>query len=227
MLFSLLLACPTDPDDGEFSESTTKVIADSNRAIVEMKMESAAIQLKMDDLDGARATLVEVLERDPNNIDAKTTIATIDIAKENQTWQVTDKTDEMEGSRVVVLAVEAVDSYIYHTGARKRPTMFVRCKGGKLEAYINNDASADDAYDGVTVKVKFGDEKPISLSADESTNHEALFINKPKTLVAGFSGQTTMLYQFTPFASNPATLHFNVSGWDEKAAPLKEACKLK
>lgn len=227
MLFSLLLACPTDPDDGELSASTAKVLSDTDKAIVELKLGSAALQLKNDDLDGARATLVQVLERDPNNIDAKSTITTIDIAKENQSWQVTDKTDEMEGSRVVILAVEATDTFIYHGNERKRPTMFIRCKGGKLEAYINNNAMADGAYDGVTVKVKFGDGKPVSLSADESTDHKALFIGKPKTLVAGFSGQTTMLYQFTPYSSSPATLHFNVSGWDEKAAPLKEACKLK
>ena len=228
MLFALLIACGTSTGpDGKPSKTTAEVLADGDKAIMESRLRLAALQLQNDDMDAARATLMEVLEKDPGNIDAKTAVATIDIAKKNQSWQVTDKTDEMEGSRVVILAVEATDSYIYHTRERKRPTMYIRCKGGKLEAYINNDAQADDAYDGVTVKVKFGEGKPISLSADESTDHEALFIGKPKTLVAGFSGQTTMLYQFTPFSSAPATLHFNVSGWDEKAAPLKEACKLK
>lgn len=219
MLLTLLSLVACNGISGSSSKSTDEII-------VEMQLATAAAQINNGDIDGARATLVEVLQKDPNNTDASVAIATIDIQKKNQTWQVTDKIDEMEGSRVVVLSVEATDSYIYHTMERKRPIMYIRCKGGKLDVYIHNDAQADDAWDGVTVRVKFGEGKPISLSASESTDHKALFIGKPKTLVAGFSGQTTMLYEFTPFSSAPATLHFNVSGWDEKAAPLKEACKI-
>lgn len=196
-------------------------------ALVEMQLRAAAAQLDNDDLDGARATLVQVLEQDPGNAKAKSVIATIDVAKQNQTWQVIESKDEMEGTRVVALSVEARDTFQYHTGQKKRPTMFIRCKGAELEAFIDNDAQAADAYDGVTVRVKFGEGKPLSLSATESTDHESLFIGKARTLVAGFSGQTTMLYEFTPLSSAPATVHFDVTGWDEKAAPLKEACKLK
>ena len=211
----------------EGTDTTSSLNYQEKSTLIASKLELANTYIENDNLNEARSALVEALELNPDISIAKEAIAFIDTQKERQTWQQTETTDEMDGTKLVMLAVDSQDRYTYYTGKRNRPRMIVRCNGGKLDAYINNGASTDDAYDGVTVRVKFDEDKPISFSADESTDRDSLFINKPNALVTQFSQRNTMLYEFTPFSSSPATLHFNISGWDEKAASLKELCNLK
>jgi hypothetical protein len=231
----LMFACSTttSPSDPSATAGAAVEVAKAPDD-TEIKQAEAATEalladfaFKQGDIATADEHTKKALALDPNNSDALSLSSTLAILTKLQTWNVTTDTDKMDGTSTVSAQIEAVDTFRYHTGEYKRPTLVVRCTAGKLEAYFVNDAMTQDAYDGAAIRVKFDDGKPARMSASESTDGGALFVRKPKDLVAGLSGHTTMLYQFTPYGSADATVTFKIAGWDDVAAPLKAACRLK
>ncbi|MDP2314905.1 MAG: type VI secretion system-associated protein TagO [Pseudomonadota bacterium] len=179
--------------------------------------------------DTAKEQYESILKEDPENAEARAKVAEMErkLSEPGHQWRVTDETNPMDDSRTVVLTVKAAETFRYHTGASKRPTLVLRCKSRKLEVYINNDASADDAWDGTRVKLRF-DDKPLQrVSATESTSRDALFLSKPGPLLDQMAASNKMLYEFTPFSSAPALVSFDVSGLGAKIAPLYEACGIR
>jgi hypothetical protein len=62
------------------------------------------------------------------------------------------------------------------------------------------------------VRIRIDDQPPIQQRWTESTDQEALFAPSPKEFARLVANADSLMFEFTPFQSSPATAHFNVSG---------------
>lgn len=79
-------------------------------------------------------------------------------------------------------------------------TLVVRCTGRKLDAYIVSDTVVDSNGEGrASIRLKFDNDKPVSETWSESTDHRALFSANPLWFVQNLVNTNGLAFEYTPF----------------------------
>lgn len=108
---------------------------------------------------------------------------------------------------------------------RHRATLIIRCQENKTAAYIATGTAASvERGDRHTVQVRFDSRDATTQGWGESTDDDALFAPDPVPLIREIVGADRMIFRFTPFKANPATLEFDVRGLDQHIGLIASEC---
>lgn len=143
-----------------------------------------------------------------------------------QGWQVTEETSQMDGSKTVVLALDA-ENEIKGWLKSTRPALVIRCRERKIDVYANLGVAANPEvgrYNEYTVRIKLDDQPAVRQRWGSSTDNEALFSRNGAALAGQISNAKKMLLEFTPFNASPATVQFNVEGLEKHLPKVRSAC---
>ena len=134
-------------------------------------------------------------------------------------WQVSVKTNPVDDSKTVVLALRA-DSGKSKWG--KPVTLITRCKSNTTELYISwNDYLGRNAEVLTRVGSQDAVTKDWSLSTDsQATFHPRGTISFIKNMMAA----DKLVAQITPYNESPVTAIFDTSGLENAIKPLRETC---
>jgi len=142
-------------------------------------------------------------------------------------WSSRSEIDPMTDKTSVWISTRALFPYVDWLGRSHTPVLYVRCKNDKTEVIIDNDGPADPElgrYNQATVSLRFDEAKAKRYRANESTDSESLFLPSSISLAKRMLKSDSLLYEFTPFQTGPATLAFDLRGLDQHIEPLRETC---
>lgn len=141
-------------------------------------------------------------------------------------WVTKRSVSPIDDSATVVLSLDAESEVRGWPGKVALPTLILRCKEGRAEAYVVTGMPPDVEGGGedATVTVRFGEDPAGTLQLSKSTDGEALFFPEPVNLMKGMLSYDTMLFRFTPFNSSPVMTRFDLRGLRDAITPLREAC---
>jgi type VI secretion system protein VasI len=143
-------------------------------------------------------------------------------------WKVRTDTSPVDDSQSVYLSASADSPIAGWPNQRVTPTLWLRCREHKTEAYVETGMAANPEYGSlseVTVTLRLDRDRAFKLQASQSTNREALFLPGASGLMKRFFGKEKLLFSFTPFNSSAATTTFPIGGLSEAIKPLRNACK--
>jgi hypothetical protein len=148
-------------------------------------------------------------------------------ASGNHTWTLSEKTNEMDGTKRSLLMLESqgeVQGFIGSNAAY----LVIKCEKGKAETYVSVHTQIQHEYgsEEYGVRLKFDDAAPIRQHWSASTDGTALFSPSPAKFVKELEGANVFLFEFTPFEKTATAVRFNVSGLSERLAPISESCGL-
>lgn len=141
-------------------------------------------------------------------------------------WMITKKTSPVDDSINVTAMLDAEGSISGWPGKTETPTLVIRCKEKRTEAYLITGMHPDveRGHDGASVTIRFDKEKAERKSLGKSTDGEALFFGKGVEFIQKALKHSSMLFEFTPYNSSPTRTTFDLSGIDDAVKPVKEAC---
>lgn len=142
-------------------------------------------------------------------------------------WKVSRGNSPKDDSLTVTLSLDAESSISGWPGKTHLPTIILRCKERRTDAYIVTGMSPMVEYgtDDATVTLRFDKDKASKYRTSKSTDGEALFFGQAAGLVKQMMGKSELLFEFVPFNSSPAMTRFDLHGLTEAVKPLREACK--
>ena len=155
---------------------------------------------------------------------ASPTTATSKVSK----WSVRKDTSKIDDSTNVTISLEADSSVSGWPRKTFTPSIVLRCKEKKTEAYIVTGMAAQveaGNYNGATITLRFDKEPAKKYQTSESTDKEALFFGQATSLIKAIMQHSTMLFEFVPFNSSPVMTTFDIQGLADAVKPLREACK--
>jgi len=134
-------------------------------------------------------------------------------------WQVSVKTNPLDDTTTVTLVLLA-DSGTSTWG--NRVALVLRCKSNKTEAYINwHDYLGSEAR----VIWRIGDEDARTAKWGLSTDSEATFYPYDDiAFIRQLLNADRLVAQVTPYAENPVTAVFDLTGLTSAIRPLQDAC---
>jgi len=143
-------------------------------------------------------------------------------------WRVSEDTSAFDDSPTVVLLLDS-DNSVQTWLDVEVPTLVLRCKEKKLEAYINVDSQFaveidEDYNDSPTVRLRFDDDKAYEIRMHESTDGEAVFFPDGEGLIRRMETASTLVFGFTPFSASPVQANFDLRGLKNVIQPLWAAC---
>ena len=212
--------------NGEEEVKLTMVTESRHKApIQQLKTEKASPQGK------GRRELGRRSESEPSPDTLETPEPAIPQPSEESTggWEVSISESEFDDSPTVALALEA-DQPIQGWLRQATPSLIVRCKEGRTEAYINVGMQPASAYrqtrelNTAVIRVRFDEGKTRGLIVDESNSNKAVFFRKPKSEIRKMLSSERMTFGFTPYNSSPVSTRFELAGLPEAIEPLREAC---
>ena len=143
-------------------------------------------------------------------------------------WRVEKTVSRMDDSRGVVLSLRANESIRAWPGKVSQPSLVLRCKEGKVDAYVVTGARAQPETGGsdlVTASIRVDAAAPEEVIVSESTDGEALFFPEAKETIVRLSDAKRLLFRFTPFNSSPQETSFRLTGLAAHLGMLEEACR--
>ena len=158
-----------------------------------------------------------------HDIDSTEKTAAPTIAPASSKWVVETTKSPMDDSNGLTCSLGA-ENEIEGWLAKKKPILIFRCKEHKIEAYvITGMASSVDLY-GHQVRIRIDDGPPLKERWSDSTDNESLFAPRAGELVKRLTKAKTMLFEFVPFNASPATIVFDVRGFEQLTRDLARVC---
>jgi hypothetical protein len=109
------------------------------------------------------------------------------------------------------------------------PTLFVRCRAGVMDVFINIDTTFDsktELDDKAYVALRWDKEKSQVVPMDELSKRDGVFFADPiGTLRLMFSHQV-LIFGFEPFNANETAATFQLAGIRDAVQPLLTACNI-
>ncbi len=148
-------------------------------------------------------------------------------------WQVRTVPNPDDGTEVVVGALDAQDTIATRTAPQK-PSLLLRCIGGKPDIVIATHAMAQTVPDGNLRVVRFrfrndftggrGSKAERVLAARESQDHESFLFTNVGGEFAKLATTETLHVAFTRLRGEDAAFSFRLGGYEEARSALKARC---
>lgn len=136
-------------------------------------------------------------------------------------WVKSERISPIDDSPTVVLSLDSPDE-VRSRLLSGRPTLVVRCKENKTEAYINWRTFITTGTTEITFRAD--KEKAKKETWLVSSNNKATFSPMPIPLIKDLLGKSSLIVQVTPFSDNTYTVNFDIKGLDNAITPVREAC---
>lgn len=150
----------------------------------------------------------------------------LDTKQPNETaggWSQRIRTSPIDDGEVVLLSL-AADQEVGVGHRRSRPSLFIRCRGGKTDVYVNWGIYL--GLETIPVLGRLDKEKAKSLHWKISTDREAIFyqLNDAK-LAKSLHNYDTLVLQLTPYGESPVTASFQLQGLAQVSQAAATACQ--
>jgi hypothetical protein len=144
-------------------------------------------------------------------------------------WFYSINTSRLDDTPGAIARLEAEDEITGWLNQKHTPELFVRCKEGEIDVYINVGmaATVEYGYGSHTVRLRLDDARPFRERWSQSTDNEALFAPRAASLARKIAAARTLLFEFTPFNASPQTVEFDVQGLDKFLPGIEAACQSK
>lgn len=145
-------------------------------------------------------------------------------------WKVEVETDPLDDSKIVTLSLAAsdtfTDSWLNQT---HRAEMLLICRNSKTELIFHNGNPPDvteTMYNFIYTEIAFRfDDGPVKrLRVHQGSDPTYLHVGNAVTHIKSMLQADSLRYQFTPVASQPVTMTFDLRGLESNIEPLREAC---
>ncbi|MCD6364375.1 MAG: hypothetical protein J7M14_00710 [Planctomycetes bacterium] len=129
-------------------------------------------------------------------------------------WEVSKSISKIDDTPTVVLSLKADNEITGWPVKTYRPTLYIRHKEGYTEVYINTGFSPQPEleYESYTATYRFDKAKAVTRKFGKSTDGEALFWRDSKAVIGMMVSSDKLVFRFTPYNSNPATITFTLTG---------------
>lgn len=153
-----------------------------------------------------------------------------DVAPEKSSaWTVSEEKSPLDDSSNVYASVDAQNK-VRGWLTSERPSLSVRCKEGKLEAYLDAksqltsrlDFDAGQSLAAITYRV--GTAPPVKSRVPESSDGRALFFRKPESFIRNLRGADRLVVEYTPFQAGIGVATFAIGGSAEAMKRVLSAC---
>jgi hypothetical protein len=110
-----------------------------------------------------------------------------------------------------------------------RPVLVVRCLSGKTQAFVYTQVppAIELRDDKRTVRVGFDGAADAVERWPGSADHDALFAPDAVSFTRRLAGARTLRFEFTPHNGPPASIEFDVHGFETHLASLARTCRWK
>jgi type VI secretion system protein VasI len=192
---------------------SSSLLADTNSDIARCAAETNGVK-RLDCFDGLSKRLGLV----------SPTTTTSKVSK----WDVRKDTSKIDDGINVTISLQADTSVSGWPSKTFTPSLVLRCKEKKTEAYIVTGMAAQveaGNYNGATITLRFDKEPAKKYLTSEATDKEALFFGQATSLIKKLMQHSTLLFEFVPFNSSPVMTTFDIQGLAEAVKPLREVCK--
>lgn len=143
-------------------------------------------------------------------------------------WMARQDASPIDDSKNIFLTLGAENPISGWLTGDVTPSLIIRCKEGETESYVVTGMITSSNYgetESSTVTIRLDKEKASQQTMSQSTDNKALFFRRPIKQIKSMMEHDTLLFQFIPFNSSPATTTFDLRGLPEAIKPLREACK--
>jgi type VI secretion system VasI family protein len=143
-------------------------------------------------------------------------------------WRPTTNTSSFDDSKTVLLSLEAENSITGWPNVTRTPTLALRCKEKKTEAFVNTGMQGKPEY-GQTLLVHMRGRydhqgRTFEYEMSKSNDGKAFFFGDSIEEIKYMLNHTTLVLEFTPYNSNPVEIQFDLFGLGEAIKPLRDAC---
>ena len=143
-------------------------------------------------------------------------------------WGQQTDVSPLDDSKTIYFDLEA-DEAIQGPGGRiVTPVLSFVCAQGKLEAYVMTGvpAARDRRRDFAAARIRFDKGEAEDVRMVRSTQDDALFFQKPSSLVARILNNEEIVFGFTPAGSGLAVTTFRLFGLRAELRPFRTECGL-
>lgn len=155
-------------------------------------------------------------------------------------WRMSESRSPMDDSLTVITSLDSEDN-ITGPVQSTRPTLIVRCKGKNTDVYLVTGVAASiersmigDLKSYHTVRLRLDQADATVTAWDDSTDRRTLFLRSltldPMSyhdsipFAKQLARANTLIIEFTPFDSPPATIRFDLRGGEQHIKRVAEAC---
>lgn len=145
-------------------------------------------------------------------------------------WRLNASTSSFDDSKTVVLALEAESAIVGWPAVTHTPTLILRCKENKTEAYVNAGMQGKPVFGeygqdlGVSMRGRYDKGETFEYEMPKSTDGQAFFFRYPIEEIKYMTKHSSLVLEFTPFNSNPVEIRFDLTGLSEVLKPVRDAC---
>jgi len=139
-------------------------------------------------------------------------------------WDVSESKSEMTDEHTVALSLRASAPLQNDFGA-VWPTLVVRCRENRIEAYVNAKMVLDGDSDGDSrVRLRWNEDSPIEATWSRSSDYQAVFADDPAALLVGLSRYSKFRIEVHPYDRTPVVASFAPRGVEPLIPKLTRAC---
>jgi hypothetical protein len=142
-------------------------------------------------------------------------------------WVRAEDVSKMDDSKTIFYRLEAEEE-IAGWLKQHRPSLMIRCKEGKTDAFIVTGMASSVEYgltDEHTVTLRFDDAAAQKQRWADSTDDEALFAPNPVAFARRVATSRRLRFGWTPFNASPVIAEFNTDGFETGARELATSCR--
>jgi type VI secretion system protein VasI len=145
-------------------------------------------------------------------------------------WRVSTEKSPLDDSTNVHVSIDAEKPVSGWLGVNATPSLHIRCKENKTNAYIHLGMRPKTEYGGygteyASITLRFDEEKAYQEKFGLSTSGEAVFFADHIAIAKKMMKHKRLLIEFIPFNASPQIATFNLQGLPEKVVSLREACR--
>ena len=143
-------------------------------------------------------------------------------------WQRQTEVSPLDDSKTIYFDLEAEEAIQGPSGGIATPVLSFVCAQGKLEAYVMTGIAAapDRRRDFASVRIRFDKGEAEDVRMVRATQDDALFFQKPSSLVTRILDNQEMVFGFTPAGSGLAVTTFRLFGLRGELRPFRNECGL-
>ena len=144
-------------------------------------------------------------------------------------WRRSITTSRIDDSQNITLSLDAEEKIVGWPSKSYLPSLILRCAEKKASAYfvVGMSPNIEYGHDGATVLLRFDKKKAYKTRMAKSTDGNALFVWRPKRFIRRCLKHDSLLFQFTPYSSSPATTRFKLHGLKKAIQLLAKRCPIK
>jgi type VI secretion system protein VasI len=145
-------------------------------------------------------------------------------------WRVRTEKSPLDDSTNVHVSIDAEKPVSGWLGVNVTPSLPIRCKENKTNAYIHLGMRPKTEYGGyegeyTSITLRFDEEKAYQEKLGLSTSGEAVFFPDHIAIAKKMMKHKRLLIEFIPSNASPQITTFNLQGLPEKVVQLREACR--